>query len=256
MKSRRRRIMLVIAAALLMAVLLPTCARYRRDVGLAYDRIAIGSQIAQSRCGPVEYATEGAGPPILVVHGAGGGFDQGLELGKHTARAGFRTIAVSRFGYLRSPVPRDASAAAQADAYACLLDALNVRRVAVLGVSAGGPSSLQFALHHADRTAALVLLVPAAYAPSPNVVRPARMSRGLAYIWVTVLRSNFAFWAGSKLVREQFIRSVLGTPPEVTARASAGEQARLQEILDQIMPVSARRQGLLKDAAIVSTSSR
>ena len=77
-------------------------------------------------------------------------------------------IAVSRFGYLRTPLPEDASAAAQADAHACLLDALNIKRAAVLGTSAGGPSSLQFALRHPGRTAALVLLVPAAYAPRPN----------------------------------------------------------------------------------------
>jgi pimeloyl-ACP methyl ester carboxylesterase len=100
----------------------------------------------------------------LSVHGAGGGFDQGLELADPLARAGFRVIAVSRFGYLRTPLPPDASAAA----HACLLDALNIRRVAVLGTSAGGPSSMQFALRHPDRTAALVLLVPAAYAPRPN----------------------------------------------------------------------------------------
>ena len=43
-----------------------------------------------------------------MVHGAGGGFDQGLELGDF-ARAGFRVIAVSRFGYLGTPLPADAA---------------------------------------------------------------------------------------------------------------------------------------------------
>jgi CubicO group peptidase (beta-lactamase class C family) len=49
---------------------------------------------------------------------------------------GFRIIAPSRIGYLRIPLPQDASPAAQADAYACLLDALNISKVAVVGVSA------------------------------------------------------------------------------------------------------------------------
>ena len=53
-----------------------------------------------------------------------GGFDQGLELGDGLVRAGFRLIAPSRFGYLRTPLPADASAEAQADAHASLLDAL------------------------------------------------------------------------------------------------------------------------------------
>jgi len=46
-------------------------------------------------------------------------------------------------GYLRTPMPADASAAAQADAHACLLDALGIRRAAVMGGSAGAPSALQ-----------------------------------------------------------------------------------------------------------------
>lgn len=103
---------------------------------------------------------------------------QGLEIAEPLARAGLRVIAVSRFGYLRTPLPADASAAAQADAHACVLDALGIRRAAVLGVSAGGPSALQFALRHPERTAALVLLVPAVYAPRPNDAPPVHTPRG------------------------------------------------------------------------------
>ncbi len=47
----------------------------------------------------------------------------------------FHVIAMSRFGYLRTPLPLDASASAQADAYACLLDALNIRQAAIIGDS-------------------------------------------------------------------------------------------------------------------------
>jgi len=55
---------------------------------------------------------------------------------------------------------RDASPAAQADAHACLLDALNIIKVAVVGVSAGAPSSMQFALRYPERISSLVLIVP------------------------------------------------------------------------------------------------
>jgi hypothetical protein len=44
---------------------------------------------------------------------------------------------MSRFGYLRTPLPKDAAPAAQADAHACLLDALHLSRVPILGISAG-----------------------------------------------------------------------------------------------------------------------
>ena len=79
--------------------------------------------------------------------------------------AGVRVIAMSRFGYLRTPMPADASAAAQADAHVCLLDALGIRQAAVMGGSAGAPSALQMAIRHPDRVSALVLLVPLAYKP-------------------------------------------------------------------------------------------
>lgn len=255
MRSARRTV-LTIAAVVAGGLLTLTYARYLRDVGPAYQRISTGSQIARSRCGSIEYAVRGEGPPVLVVHGAGGGFDQGLELSDSLARAGFRVIAMSRFGYLRTPLPVDASAAAQADAHACLLDALNIRQAAVLGVSAGGPSALQFALRFPDRTTALALLVPAAYAPRPDQEPPKRMSRATMFFFETALRSDFLFWAGGKLAHDTFIRSILGTPPEVVASAPAEEKARLQTFLEHILPISPRRAGLLNDAVVTSSLPR
>ena len=72
---------------------------------------------------------------------------------------------MSRFGYLRTPMPLDASPAAQADAHVCLLDALGIRQATVLGASTGGPSAMQMAIRHPDRVSALVLLVPLAWKP-------------------------------------------------------------------------------------------
>ena len=64
--SRFRRGVLLILAVVFVGVGLPTYAVYRRDVGRAYDRVATGSQIAETQCGPIEYAVAGAGPPVLV----------------------------------------------------------------------------------------------------------------------------------------------------------------------------------------------
>jgi 2-hydroxy-6-oxonona-2,4-dienedioate hydrolase len=229
---------------------------YRREISRAYARIATGSQVAGTPCGPIEYAAAGEGSPLLCVHGAGGGFDQGLELAEPLARSGFRVVAISRFGYLRTPLPKDASAAAQADACACILDTLGIDRAAVLGVSAGGPSAMQLALRHPDRTAALVLLVPAAYAPRSREARPARMPRGTSLLFGTALRSDFLFWALGKLAHETFVRAILGTPPKVAASASADEWARLERFAEHILPVSPRRLGLLNDAAVTSSLPR
>ena len=134
------------AVALLLVILAAlTYAAYRRDDAAERARISSGSQLATTACGPVEYAEAGSGPPVLVIHGAGGGFDQGMELAQPLVERGFRVVAVSRFGYLRTPLPADASPEAQADAHNCLLEALGVKKAAVIGGSAGAPSGVNVA---------------------------------------------------------------------------------------------------------------
>lgn len=229
---------------------------YRRDIHRARLRVSTGSQVAQTPCGPIEYAVAGDGPPVLVVHGAGGGYDQGMDISRVLVQKGFRVIAMSRFGYLRTPLPKDASAAAQADAHACLMDALNIRRAAVIGVSAGGPSSMQFALRHPERTAALILLVPAAWTPPSTRARPSRAPAGALFLFDVVLRSDFLFWAASRLARKTMIRGILGTRPELVENASADERAQVERMIEHILPVSPRRLGLLNDGDVVSSLSR
>lgn len=229
---------------------------YQRDIRQARERISVGSQIAETPCGTIEYAVAGDGPPVLVVHGSGGGFDQGMDFATPLIQSGFRVIAMSRFGYLRTPLPADASAIAQADAHACLLDALNIRRAAIVGASAGAPSSMQFALRHPERTAALVLLVPAAYVPRPGGAPPMKTPTGLEFLFDTALKSDFLFWAVPRLARNTVIRTILATPPAVVDSASADERARVAQMLDHILPVSPRRLGLLNDAAVTSALPR
>src|SRR5215831_15401644 len=134
--------------ALAIATALPTAAgafvyfRYRHDLSAAKARVSSGSKLIDTAYGAIEYADVGTGAPVLVIHGAGGGFDQGLEFARPLIADGFRVIAPSRFGYLRTPLPRDASPMAQADAHASLLDALQIEKVAVVAVSAGAPSAM------------------------------------------------------------------------------------------------------------------
>ena len=133
------------------------------DFEQARARVKQGSLLIETRCGSIEYQEAGTGVPLLAVHGMGGGYDRGLALGAPLAKQGVRVIAMSRFGYLRTPMPIDASSEAQAEAYMCLLDALGIKQAAVMGYSAGAPSALQLAIRHPDRVSALVLLVPIAY---------------------------------------------------------------------------------------------
>ena len=245
------RFLALVAVAVAAAVAL-AYPQYRRDIDAARERVAHGSEIAQSSCGPIEYATLGSGPAVLLVHGAGGGFDQLLDMGRELARRGFRVVLPSRFGYLRTPLPADASPAAQADAHACLLDALKIDRAAVIGVSAGAPSSMQFALRHAKRCAALVLLVPLTWAPPEERRRIAPA----AWLVFPTLTHDFLFWTMSKTAPGLVIETVLGTPPRVVDAADARERARVYAMMPLLMPVGPRQDGLRNEGRIAGALER
>ena len=65
-----------------------------------------------------------------MPHGAACGHDQGMAFAGALVERGIRVISMSRFGQLRTPMPADMSAAAQAAAHLCLLDALGIPRAA------------------------------------------------------------------------------------------------------------------------------
>jgi pimeloyl-ACP methyl ester carboxylesterase len=72
----------------------------------------------------------------------------------------------------------------------------------------------------------------------------------------TAMRSDFLFWAATRLARRTVIGFILATPPEVVEHASASEQQRVQRTLEHILPVSPRRVGLLNDGSITTTLPR
>lgn len=229
---------------------------FQRDLRAAQERLHGVSRIVRTASGPIEYAEAGEGPPLLVVHGAGGGFDQGMAIGRPFVDRGFRVIAMSRFGYLRTPLPEDASPSAQADAHASLLDALGVARTAIIGVSAGAPSATQFAIRHPDRCAALVLLVPLAYKPAEVAPSAPKLSPRAEKVLMTIVGSDLAFWLAWKFARTALIRLVLATPPEIVSAASKDEQLRIDRILDRVLPIGARLRGLLNEKRIAGSLTR
>lgn len=227
---------------------------YERDLQRERERVVSGSSVVQTPCGQIEYAATGEGLPLLVVHGAGGGWDQGMLFAKSFLESGFRVIAVSRFGYLRTPLPRDASPAAQADAYVCLLDALGIGKAAIVGASAGAPSTMQFALRHPERCSAMALLVPLAWDPRRSARPPE--TAAIPSSFESALRSDFLFWLATKTMRTAAVAAAFATPPAVLEAASADERARVRELLRYVLPVSERREGLLNDAGIAGSLQR
>jgi 2-hydroxy-6-oxonona-2,4-dienedioate hydrolase len=231
---KRIALVLVVAPVAAAAIAYPF---YASDIRDARERIATGSRIAQTACGPIEYAEAGQGPAVLLVHGAGGGFDQSMLVAGNELAANARVIAMSRFGYLRTPLPADASPAAQADAHACLLDALKIERAAIFAASAGSPSAMQFVLRHPRRALGLALLVPLAYLPDAPIPAPPAAAR-----WI--FGSDFLFWALVKIL------SCLA--PD----APDAEQQRFRAMVEQPLPVGERLNGLKNDGATAHALTR
>lgn len=224
--------------------------RFQTDIQQARARVAKGSMIIGTACGQIEYQEAGSGVPLLAVHGSGGGYDQGMAFAAPLARHGIRVIAMSRFGYLRTPMPADGSAEAQAGAHVCLLDALGIQQAGVLGGSAGAPSALQMAIRYPDRVSALILVAPLAYKPPALTNSAPPMAPWVENTMMAVIESDFLFWAAIHLSRRAMINTVLATPPALLSTASASEQARIDAMLDNILPVSDRAAGLRSDSAV------
>lgn len=230
--------------------------RFRHELRGAQVRVSIGSTLADTASGPIEYAQQGRGEPLLVVHGAGGGFDQGLLFARGLADRGYAVTAMSRFGYLRTPLPDDASPQAQADAHARLLDALQVQQTTIIGASAGAPSALQFAIRHPQRCRGLVLLVPLTWTPGDalrSVHKPARLAEFMLR-WLVM--SDPLYWMALRVARDRVIETVLGTPPSLVKAASRSEQARIDEVLRSVFPLSLRAAGLRNDARVAASLTR
>ncbi|WP_296585156.1 alpha/beta hydrolase [Xanthobacter sp.] len=243
--------LLVSAAMLALAVVVAR--KFRGFHQQALARVASGSEMAALPDGAVEYADRGAGPVLLSIHGAGGGFDHGLFFADELMGGGFRLISPSRFGYLRTGTPAagvdapDGGIAAQADAHAALLDHLGLERVVVMGLSAGARSAAALAIRHPEKVRALVLIVPALDAPhSPVATDPSGGSR-LVFA-VVKAGGDFFWWLISALGPTMLIRFV-GVRPALLEAAGAAERARVLAIAAAIAPVSARVAGIRLDSA-------
>jgi pimeloyl-ACP methyl ester carboxylesterase len=200
--------------------------RYRREMNAARARLdAVERHVVSTRWGAVEYAERGSGAPVLVVHGILHNCVGGL-LSVRDLFSARRVIAPSRFGYLGSSMPPNATPAAQADAFAALLDALEIDQIDVVGLSAGATSALQLALRHSERVKHLAVLVGNLPGSPTAVVQPA---------WAK-LQSQFIMWALKTFAPSTMARLVAAVPKDF---AMTSEDARfVNEFIDSLFPMS------------------
>ncbi len=225
------------AAILLSAAVSVVFYQYWMEMSAIRQRVLSVSEVLSTDFGDIEYTVRGEGAPVLFIHGAGGGYDQGLLFGKMMLRGDFKVIAVSRFGYLRSPVPADSSTKAQAALYSALLDHLRVEKVAVIAGSGGGPSGLQFAHDFPDRTTALVL-----FSAVTKAMPPGEQNASQINIIQTIQRSDFLYWLVARAFQPQFLE-MLGIPADVYKGFTPVEKEMAQQMLDVMHPMSQRFTG-------------
>ncbi|KAB2912682.1 MAG: alpha/beta hydrolase [Hyphomicrobiaceae bacterium] len=219
----------------------------------APDRIVTPPpRIVRTARGPIECSLSGEGATLLALHGGIGGHDQSRLLARSLldAHNDHRIVAVSRPGYLRTPLDAGRTPEEQADAYAALLDALGISTATVAAVSAGGPSAIQFAHRHPAKCRALVLVsaCSAKLDASAKIMSRLRAMQALALV---PGMGAFLRWRANARPNEAAARAISG--PAVRARtlshASAGVLFRALQ-LSVFCRMRERLPGTINDMAV------
>ena len=198
------------------------------------------SKIAETKLGPIEYKIIGdKGPILMSIHGSPGGHDQNI-----ISSDAFRILILSRPGYLRTPLGVGQTPAEQATAYSELLDVLGIQKVVVMGISGGGPSSMEFAAKFPEKTLGLIAFEAVSYSEDYANKFPddESMMNG----------SDFSMWA------QLYFMSFLGTKkkaammlpnPKNRIRLTSNPKnvAKLKSMEWSIWPMSLRREGVVND---------
>jgi 2-hydroxy-6-oxonona-2,4-dienedioate hydrolase len=217
--------------------------RFVSDMRAHRARIGGVATVVSSPFGDLEYIAGGEGPPVLVVHGAGGGFDQGELIARVVLGDGFRYVAPSRLGYLGSANDGPASYDDQALALAWLLDHLGIEEAGVVALSQGGPAALLLAALHPEKVSSLVLL-SAGVTPVTVEDQAAADARGNAL--VRLYRYDLTYWLVTRLFRRR-VMSLMGADDEVIAALTEEERGWVEAVIEEMNPASLRYHGVVGD---------
>ncbi|RTR25929.1 alpha/beta fold hydrolase [Deinococcus radiophilus] len=110
-------------------------------------------------------------PPTVLIHGSDGVTHDWPTSPLWERLVGdLRLIAPDRLGHGYTPPGPEVTVAANAQQLSEVLDALNLKRVTLVGHSYGAPIALALARQQPERVGALVLISPLAY-PAPGLTR-------------------------------------------------------------------------------------
>jgi len=237
-------ITLIIVSCIVFLLFALTYPDYHREMSLTKERL-ITSEISKTPDGEIEYAVKGEGTPVLLLHGAGGGFDQGLWMSRVFLEDKYKFISVSRYGYLRSPIPDNASIKNQTALYSALLDDLNVTKVIVVAGSAGGASAIQFANDYPEKCSALILLFAVSMPEPEGNEEPISIK-----IIHLIQQSDYSYWIFSEFMQSSIL-DLMGVPNDVYKSFDPEQKQFAQEMLDVMHPMTQRYKGTMNDAKML-----
>jgi len=219
-----KKILLILATIIILGIaIIGIC--FSNWMKKAEERLAPYKEKAQtvdSSYGKISYIDEGEGEVILILHGLFGGYDQGYDSMKSLI-GNYRVIAPSRFGYIGSDCPEDASVTNQAHALKELLDQLGVEKVYVVGTSAGGLCALKFGILYPESVKGIGLYCSGSIPAS----KPKDNQEVKYYSVPKPFCNDFTIWAIGPIMRKQM--------------------SMTKETWLSVFPVSERAKGVVND---------
>jgi pimeloyl-ACP methyl ester carboxylesterase len=202
------------------------------------------AQIIATAAGAAEVEVQGSGTPVIVVHGSPGGVDAARAMSRFLPQDAFRTIYLSRPGYLGTPLdPADPSIDHESDLLAAVLDEVGVKRAGVLAWSGGGPAAYRLAVRHPQQVSAIVAIA-------------AVSSRWVAPDPTTAQRFLFGTAAGGQLIAFLSRRA----PGQAVQGALEGEGSvrgqELRTLTKQVMANPDQRRLVLEIAVTVNIAGK
>ena len=201
------------------------------------SNLKANSETVETNLGPVEYTLKGNnGPVLLFIHGTPGGYDQTTE-----ATDKFRVLTPSRPGYLRTSILLGETPLQQAKVFKALLDALGIDKVTVMGVSGGGPSSLEFAAKFPEKVHGLIAFEAVSYAEDFTETDAEIIGASDFSLWFQLVSMSF-------LSNENLASAIFPNPHN--RKKLLNKQKNIEELkrlVWSIWPLSARQEGIRND---------
>jgi pimeloyl-ACP methyl ester carboxylesterase len=198
------------------------------------QRLADGRRIGYAEFGDPDGAT------VLALHGTPGSRLMFALTDQAACARGLRIVAPERPGYGLSDFRRRTSLAQTAEDMTAFADALGLDRLAIIGVSGGGPFAIASASSMLDRTVLLGLISPVG--PIADCRGRIRMSKLHRLIFTRIGRSPPAiasfFWS---------LRSLVRLAPGVAYRALMQRVPRSDRLVLARAEVKANLQAALRE---------